>query len=431
MVIVLGQFSAFYVWKIIEAIVFGGELGVPVFAVLLTICGGYAWLGWQGMGAITLRLQKSTIAALFFMGIAGLLVLLLGVVGLTQPADKIDTPQVLNLLVIGGLLTLTGVSVGTALLVARSRRFKGLDLSLKQFLQHSEALQRANRFAIRYEPQSKALGILYALGGAVLLVGWNGLPESFIRLGANSYFLPLFGWLCLLRARIHLQPNFSTLVAADARRPILFLRSFQDDRKPGRFQLGWTFVDYSLESRLGSYFSHFGPFIAVGSRTDPAPTLGAARAFLSDAEWQASVSGWMVSASVIVLFVGTTESVNWELRHVIDRGYLDKLILLFPQMQRRFESLVFRGRGVEQDAAERLAKLKADFRGSLWERAISELSHPKDIRAISFDPDGAVTLVSCRSRNRDSYHLAAMVTHYLQLQCMAMAQDHGQRLSTG
>jgi hypothetical protein len=100
-------------------------------------------------------------------------------------------------------------------------------------------------------------------------------------------------FLIILMARSAFQPNASTVLKADSRKPVLLMRSFVDDERMSEF-LVWSFIDrcimddemfsnrsentffdFSLESRLASHFRHYGPFIAVGAPSNWIPVIGA------------------------------------------------------------------------------------------------------------------------------------------------------------
>ena len=70
----------------------------------------------------------------------------------------------------------------------------------------------------------------------------------------------------------------------------------------------------------------FGPFVAIGEPGERLPDLGAARAYFSDHEWQAAVLDWIGRARTIVIIVGKTRWVTWELQRVIASGKLDHLV---------------------------------------------------------------------------------------------------------
>jgi hypothetical protein len=134
-----------------------------------------------------------------------------------------------------------------------------------------------------------------------------------------------------LRARVEFQPKAEALLQSDPRSPVLFLRSFSEDERVSfkEAMTQETLFDVSLEDGLARHFSSTGPFIAVGSPGQAVPVLGAARASLSNAEWQSKVVDWMDSASLIIIVPGITHFVEWEFRQIVQRGHAGKLILLF------------------------------------------------------------------------------------------------------
>jgi hypothetical protein len=53
------------------------------------------------------------------------------------------------------------------------------------------------------------------------------------------------------------------------------------------------------------------------------------------------------------------------------------------------------------------------FKRTHWEKNLTALRDAHRIRSIVFHPNGSISVVSCRSRNRNAYHLAALLAHYL------------------
>jgi hypothetical protein len=125
-----------------------------------------------------------------------------------------------------------------------------------------------------------------------------------------------YGLLLLILARKYFQVDANSLLVADRRSPILFLRSFGDDEKQIYRWPAMAFLAFSLEARLYYHFSRFGPFVTIGSSTETVPMVGAARVLLSDDEWQPRVPSWIRDTKLIVMYSGTTHWVNWELRQV-------------------------------------------------------------------------------------------------------------------
>jgi hypothetical protein len=73
--------------------------------------------------------------------------------------------------------------------------------------------------------------------------------------------LSLLGYFLLLRARRYFRVDAEALLAVDKRPPILFLRSFADDKKQKFSIADRALIDFSLETRLAKHFSKFGPLI--------------------------------------------------------------------------------------------------------------------------------------------------------------------------
>jgi hypothetical protein len=234
----------------------------------------------------------------------------------------------------------------------------------------------------------------------------------------NTAMDPIFLGVCyfLLRARVKLQPTAESALSLDKRPPVLFLRSFVDDERVRFLFAQRALFDFSLEARLATHFFKTGPFIAVDSPKHTA-AIGAARASLPDTEWQGTVVEWMRAARLIVLLAGLTHWVRWEMRQIVELGCTQKLIILMPELSRwkEFKLRLTRDFISAMDIArKRLAIIRETFSGSPWEASINEPCVPeKEIRSLMFGPDGQVTAVCARSRSRDCYQLAALISEYL------------------
>ena len=248
--------------------------------------------------------------------------------------------------------------------------------------------------------------------GSLWVMGASAIPPRTYLNHAQffSLLLPMLwqgGFLFFLYARRDLQPSAERLLEGDHRAAILLLRSFVDDEKVSYQSADFGLIDFSLESRLAAHFGRIGPFIAIASPNDKSLQIGAARALLSEAEWQNVVLEWMDRAQLLILMAGVTHWVEWELCQVVARGYTRKLIVMFPQIRKRSE--------VAKNAGERLARLRAAFEATPYADPLASLDLPEHIRALRFGPEGHVEAVTSKTRNRDSYHLGALVAHYLML----------------
>jgi hypothetical protein len=294
-----------------------------------------------------------------------------------------------------------------ALALARGAKIKGLGVSTAKMMRALEAQESPDADKFKAPPKRPLRGRALAAIGLAWMAGIQMVPNEiyfdrdwvriFDQLSQAGFFFFIF-------ARRDFQPDADKLLAVDTRAPILFLRSFQDDEKIN-YQMGSSaFVDWSLETRLAAHFSKIGPFVAIGNPKDKTPEIGAARALLSDDQWQARVIDWMDRARVIVLMSGVTHWVGWELKNVLDRRHADKLIILFPQSRKVFK--------FKSESAARLKTIQEAAAGTAWEAALMALDKPHRLRALLLEPGGKVMRFDAGSRSRNAYHLAALAAHY-------------------
>jgi FHA domain len=259
-------------------------------------------------------------------------------------------------------------------------------------------------------PRGTVLGVL---GGIIvlstalapLLIGahvTDDLARSLQKIG-------LLGCFLLIRARRYFQVSADSLLAVDKRKPILFLRSFEDDEKVNFNSSETALLDFSLETRLSNHFTYFGPFIAIGSPKEPLPQIGAARTILSDAEWQPRVMAWMSAASAIVMYSGKSQWVTWELAKVVNTERVAKLILMIPEVKG------WRSAIRSKDIAARMELARQAFMNTKWRGPLNALQNFRDVRAMLFRSDGSLIVIKSRASNRDSCHLAALIAHYILL----------------
>lgn len=167
------------------------------------------------------------------------------------------------------------------------------------------------------------------------------------------------------------------------------------------------FLDFSLEVRLSNYFTRFGPFVTVGLPGETAPVRGAARVILSHQEWLPRVADWITQASVIVMYTGWTNWLSWELAKIIETGSTDKLILIIPEVAG--EARTVRAEKI----SPRIERLSQILQGTRWSNSFANIRNVVDVRAMLLGDDGSIVLVRSRPNNRDSYHLAALIAHYI------------------
>jgi hypothetical protein len=148
----------------------------------------------------------------------------------------------------------------------------------------------------------------------------------------------------LRMSRRFMRVSLEQAQAADKRRPVLFLRSFQNDAvvlaaPPSGFTyklFGYADRKKTLDELLLEEGTTFGPVVALGNPNDAVPPYGAVRGYAKHSDWQKMVSDLMDAAAAIVICVDETPSLWWEIDHVNRKAYLTKtLLLLHPKFERQ------------------------------------------------------------------------------------------------
>lgn len=166
--------------------------------------------------------------------------------------------------------------------------------------------------------------------------------------------------------------------AGDTRPPILYLRSFLDDRKqtlvantrwavaagvlpPRLLPSPWNYVmrfspvrvlrvllnrcvDTS-EEQIGLFLRQLGPFVAIGQPGDTFAAPGAARMYVTNDEWKGVVDSYLAESQYIVLQPAGTEGVWWEVERVLTNVPLQKILFCmvnFHLRQNDYEAFLLR-----------------------------------------------------------------------------------------
>jgi hypothetical protein len=206
----------------------------------------------------------------------------------------------------------------------------------------------------------KVAGVLYWIAIASQSAAIQQLLGEDIPLAASSRIWFLI-WapapvLVLIGHRLGWR-HYVPKQAEDARQPILFLRSFDDDGSttfqpcglvadlaglrselgarvdgsPGRVRAGELMLAFNpitlvrmavgygsatAEESITRFFESYGPVVAIGKPGEKLATSGAARMYVDDASWQDAILEEMRRAQIVVIQPGLTEGVAWELTQV-------------------------------------------------------------------------------------------------------------------
>ena len=175
-------------------------------------------------------------------------------------------------------------------------------------------------FTLQEPPPRRPLqGVLASIAGTVLLLagvyGLGRIADRGLKLRERGRRLRAVDARTLLRDR-----------PGDP--PVLLLRSFAEEETREARPLSLLMRRY--EESLSRSLSKYGPVITIGRPGDALGFLGAGRLYVSDPEWQQAVRHFMRHAGAVVVIVGQTEGLWWEIAEVFTLVARERLLFIFP-----------------------------------------------------------------------------------------------------
>jgi hypothetical protein len=160
-------------------------------------------------------------------------------------------------------------------------------------------------------------------------------------------------WLAYYRRRSAASP-LHVVTEQDRRPPVLYLRAFEQESGPfvllrgavksrysGEPASAATWYDWvTLEQYLGAAFTRdVGPFLALGNPQDVVPPEGAVREYVADQRWRASFLSLAGNAAAVVMEVGRSDNLAWELAALRRSAWQGKLFVITPPVARSWSAL--------------------------------------------------------------------------------------------
>lgn len=176
-------------------------------------------------------------------------------------------------------------------------------------------------------------GLLIAIGIVAALTALNDENDGRTRAVAAGIALVtgLPGLMLSTRGKQHTAASAAAVLERDARPPVLYLRSFAADDTPllafGR----------SEEEALAVVMGEIGPFIAIGRPGEKLPTLGAARLYVGEEEWRATVDALLDRARLVIYRAGETPGFWWEVERGAARLRPEQVAFLIPHDEAGYE----------------------------------------------------------------------------------------------
>lgn len=179
-------------------------------------------------------------------------------------------------------------------------------------------------------------GMFDAYGSPI--VPLPGGVASLVMAAVGAYLWQRTKWLFRTRAMAGAHalalPSLKLETHRDGRQPVLLLRSFSDDRLIVRGTRVEQVSEIRLEEALSPVLRKLGPFVTIGEPGELA-VAGAARAQYPEQVWRTTVEQLMDRASMIVLFAGLGENLQWEISTLLARGHMSKLVIVLPRTDLR------------------------------------------------------------------------------------------------
>jgi len=182
--------------------------------------------------------------------------------------------------------------------------------------------------------------IIIALPGGLLPIAvvleLNLVPESPIFVLA-WWVLTLLTTLVLMAGGVALTRRGRQLRAQSAlsilRREtafILYLRPFTDDLLIDSTAQMFKLIPRRYEENLCHALNRIAPLIAVGRPGEKLPEIGAARFYVSEGEWRVAVVDLLQRATAVLVVVGTSKGVWWEIEKALGVVEQRRLLFFFP-----------------------------------------------------------------------------------------------------
>lgn len=186
-------------------------------------------------------------------------------------------------------------------------------------------------------------GIIFIVGGFLVAGIFGYLDAREIHIPFALRFISLVmivgGTFLYWRGRQYRAKAAAQRIIADSKPDVLYLRAFETDSSVLRY-VRWSFLLPRLiagivteEEQLRDVLQPFGDLIAIGRPGEELPTPGAARLYVSDAQWQSVVSDQMRSAALVVIRAGHSTGLLWELKQAFETLDPRKLLILVMNMK--------------------------------------------------------------------------------------------------
>lgn len=177
-------------------------------------------------------------------------------------------------------------------------------------------------------------------------------PASKIVSAFLLIYFGLLGWAIknIILGKINEKAKINEVLRTDTRTPILYLRSFISDKHTHDlynvnesiaminpyYLIGRALaIRITFEQQLAFHLNQVGPFIALSAPGNQELMLGASRLAPITEGWHKVINGYLEQCNLIIVRVGDSDGLKWELEQIVKKECLNRLIiyLQFPGPQ--------------------------------------------------------------------------------------------------
>jgi hypothetical protein len=226
----------------------------------------------------------------------------------------------------------------------RIYRFEGRRLPKLENFYWPERMKIGFHLLLRFRQESLAFIILGTICGSLYLFFYGyiiyeiffaavrEMESSTVRM---VIIFTMLSGLFLTAARRWLKPDANQVMAADPRPPVLILRSFEDDEALDPLQESYAnYNSAGVIAQIAESFSSFGPLVGFKRPQVSLPNDGIALITGHDDTWQEEFQALIDRAALIVVFVGTSAGLQWEVKQLVNGRHLGKTVFLSPPFNR-------------------------------------------------------------------------------------------------
>jgi hypothetical protein len=153
----------------------------------------------------------------------------------------------------------------------------------------------------------------------------------FLLLGILGFLIDPVGKRLLYFGRKLRAKDALKMLQQDRRRPILFLRSFSDDHiDDPTLTTPFEWKRHRYEERLTQVLGKIGPVVCLGRPGERLSEAGAGRLYTDDDHWQEAIIHFLKESRMVIIIVGGTDGLQWEIETALSTARLSKVLFFFP-----------------------------------------------------------------------------------------------------